>query len=640
MFNFNIVPLEVENLERICDDIVQLVRSGVINLPIFNMTLVPEGDPPVDKARELTDRFLLFQERLAKDGISGGVLLQSTIGHGYILNRQNPYQNYIGMMDELERQVCCPLDEGVQEHFYNVCKTIASAHPGFMLIDDDFRLLGRSGRGCACPLHLAEFKRLTGLDLNIAQLRELLNGTSEEDRRLAQIFDKMQCDSLVNMAKRMRQGVDEIDPSIPGGYCPCAADIRHAMPIAQAFAGQGNPTLIRINCGFYNQRGPQLFSGVMQRAAIQLAAIRENTGIVLTESDTCPQNRYSTSAASLHAHYSGSLLEVCDGAKHWISRLRGNEWKSAKAYRKILTEHQEFYRKLAGFGRSVNWFGARFALPEKPYFDYNPVESIYGETWHAQMLERLGIPMYFSKKEGGVVFMNGLQPKGFTEQELEKLLSGVLVLDSAAAKIFCEKGYEDHLGVRVKEWHLAKATGELLPEGMTSPQENLCELELLGATIDSKLFHAPYNQSMERDFIAPGCTIYRNKLGGTVIVFAGTPPSSGQLSAFGFLCENRKRQIIRLMRSTADLPLYYTGDVDMYMRGGFLPDNSMIGVLFNLGTDQLESVELFVDRKFSKVEYLTPEGSWNELSYRSVAEKEIEVDLRVETFMVQVLRFS
>ena len=124
------------------------------------------------------------------------------------------------------------------------------------------------------------------------------------------------------------------------------------------------------------------------------------------------------------------------------------------------------------------------------------------------------------------------------------------------------------------------------------------------------------------------------------MVFAGTPPSSGQLSAFGFLCENRKRQIIRLMRSTAVLPLYYTGDVDMYMRGGFLPDNSMIGVLFNLGTDQLESVELFIDRKFSKVEYLTPEGRWNELSYRSVAEKEIEVDLRVETFMVQVLRFS
>ena len=50
------------------------------------MTLVPEGDPPIDKAAELTERFRLFQKRLAQDGISAGILLQATIGHGYILN--------------------------------------------------------------------------------------------------------------------------------------------------------------------------------------------------------------------------------------------------------------------------------------------------------------------------------------------------------------------------------------------------------------------------------------------------------------------------------------------------------------------------------------------------------------------------
>ena len=640
MFNFNIVPLEVENLDRICDDIVQLVRSGVINLPLFNMTLVPEGDPPVDKARELTDRFLLFQERLAKDGIAGGVLMQSTMGHGYVLNRQNPFQKIVGTLTGSTVEICCPLDEGVKEHFYNVCKTIASARPGFILVDDDFRLLGRAGRGCSCPLHLEEFERHAGVKMTRERLCEHLNGTSEEDRRMAQIYDSVQCDSLVEMAKRMRQGIDEIDPEIPGGYCPCFPDIRHALPISKVLAGRGNPTLIRINCGYYNQHGPRLFTGVMMRAAIQLAAVRDTTGIVLTEADTCPQNRYSTGASSLHAHYSGSLLEGCDGAKHWISRLRGNEWKSAKAYRKVLTEHQGFYRKLAAFGRTAQWFGARYALPEKPHFTFNPIESVYGESWHQMMLERMGIPMYFSKKSTGVVFLNGLQVKCFSEEEIKKLLSGGLVLDSVAAKILCEKGYEDQLGVRVLEWDLPRGTGEMLPEGVTSPQENLAKLELLGATVDSKIFHAPYNQSTDRDYIAPGATIYRNKLGGTVIVFAGTPPSFGKLSAFGFLCENRKRQIIRLMGMAGELPLYYTGDVDMYMRGGILPDNSMIGVLFNLGTDQLDSVELFVDRKFESLEYLTPEGNWEKISYTQLEEKIIEVPLRLETFRPQVLRFS
>jgi hypothetical protein len=306
----------------------------------------------------------------------------------------------------------------------------------------------------------------------------------------------------------------------------------------------------------------------------------------------------------------------------------------------MLTAHQGFYRKLTELGRTVDWFGARFALPEEPYFDYNPVESVWGASWHQMMLERLGIPMYFSKKSGGAVFMNGLQPKAFSDDELKKLLSGVLVLDNEAAKIFCEKGYEDFLGVRVKEWTLAKATGEILPEGLTGAQEKLCELELLGATVDSKLYHAPFNQSNDCQMLSPGCTIYRNKLGGTVIVFAGTPPTFETLAAFGFLNENRKRQLVRLIRSTAGLPLYYTGDVDMFMRGGMLLDGSMIGVLFNLGTDQLDSFELFVEKPFEKLEYLTKEGNWEPISYSVIGDNEIEVALRLETFMVQVVRFS
>jgi len=639
MFNFNIVPLTVGDIDRICDDIVELVRSGVIDMPLFNMTLVPEGDPPVDKARVLTERFELFRDRLAPRGIRAGVLLQSTLGHGYILNAQNPFQNYIGMMDEAERQVCCPLDKGVQEHFYRVCRTIAAAHPAFMLIDDDFRLLARSGHGCACPLHMAEFERLTGLKLTIPELREHLNGTSAEDRRLAEIFDGMQCDSLVNMARVMRRGIDDEDPSIRGGYCPCSGDIRHALPIARAFAGEGNPVLIRINCGFYNQPGPRFFSGRMLSAAIQLAAVRDGADIVLTESDTCPQNRYSTCASTLHAHYSASLLEGCDGAKHWISRHRGGEWQSAMAYRKILKEHQGFYRKLEEFGKTAQWCGARFALPEKPYFDYNPVGSVWGESWHQMLLERLGIPMYFSKKTGGAVFMNGLQPKAFTDRELEQLLSGALFLDGQAAELFCQRGFGELLGVRVKPWNLPRATGELLPEGSTGAQENLRELEPAGAEADSKIYHAAFNQSSEPEIIAPGCTVFRNERGGTVTVFAGSPPGTG-LAGFGFLCENRKRQLVRLISTSAGLPAHYTGDSAVYMRAGTLPDGSFIAVLFNLSLDQLDTIELHVERPFGTLEHLTPAGDWEKAGFKVCGGGNIEVALRFETFRPQVLRLT
>ena len=125
-FNFNIVPLETENLQIICDDIEKMVKDEIITIPLFNMTLVPEGTPPADKATDLTNRFMLFQEELKKRGISGGVLLQSTLGHGYKLNEPNPFQHYIGMLDEKEADVCCPLDPGVQQHFMGVCRTMTS----------------------------------------------------------------------------------------------------------------------------------------------------------------------------------------------------------------------------------------------------------------------------------------------------------------------------------------------------------------------------------------------------------------------------------------------------------------------------------------------------------------------------------
>ena len=40
------------------------------------------------------------------------------------------------------------------------------------------------------------------------------------------------------------------------------------------------------------------------------------------------------------------------------------------------------------------------------------------------------------------------------------------------------------------------------------------------------------------------------------------------------------------------------------------------------------------------MEYLTPEGNWEKVEFSFIGEKEIEVALRLETFMPQVLRFS
>ena len=46
LYSYTIMPLFLEHLEEICQDIKMQVDSGIANCALFSMTLVPEGNPP------------------------------------------------------------------------------------------------------------------------------------------------------------------------------------------------------------------------------------------------------------------------------------------------------------------------------------------------------------------------------------------------------------------------------------------------------------------------------------------------------------------------------------------------------------------------------------------------------------------
>ena len=56
LYSYTIMPLFVEHLEEICQDIKMQVDSGIANCALFCMTLVPEGNPPADKAKILCEK--------------------------------------------------------------------------------------------------------------------------------------------------------------------------------------------------------------------------------------------------------------------------------------------------------------------------------------------------------------------------------------------------------------------------------------------------------------------------------------------------------------------------------------------------------------------------------------------------------
>jgi len=620
---YSIVPLDTvdEHLEDICQDIRLQYETGVSNMALAMMTLVPEGNPPIDKAGILCEKYDRLRSRLSEMGLECGILVQATIGHGWALDHMFPFQRYTNLTDGQEVNVVCPYDEGFRQHFKSVMATVTKHKPASIMVDDDFRLMFRPGKGCACPLHMAAFNKLAGTNMTREELYEHTKGTSEEDIRYTSLFIETQRDALLGAARAYREGVDSVDPKMPVSFCACGPAAEFADEIAHILAGEGNPVVVRLNNGSYTAAGPRWFSVIMHRAAAQAAVLEGKVDVMLAETDTCPQNRYSTAAQMVHAHFTGTILEGARGAKHWITRLHTHEPLSGKAYRKKLGKYSGFYEALAGLVPTLKWLGCRMPVSSTPGYGFGCSPSIMETNgWSSCVLERMGVPMYFSSKEGGAVFLDGPADAFMTDEEVLNLFKGPLFLAADTAMRLNERGFKEYTGVEVKPWTGRHASGEILHvNGNTcSAQHQLCELIPLSdqVTEESTVYHLADGRTQERLF--PGVTTYKNPLGGTTVVFSGTPKTQYNLiEAFSFLTESRKAQLVDLVKRVGHLPVCYPEDAEIYLRAAEAADGSLFAALFNIGMDALDEIPLTVSRPVSRVEYLAPDGTRKPCSFRT-----------------------
>ncbi len=629
MFLYSITPLDVNHVDEICQNIKEQYEAGVSNCALFSMALVPEGDPVIPKAEQMCAKYDLFREKLDAMGIPSGILAQCTIGHGYKLNSMFPFTEMVGLMDGVGKITVCPYDEGFRKHMRHTFSVLASHKPHCIMVDDDFRLTARSGRGCACRLHLDAFEKKAGIAKSREEIMAHTLGYTDEDKKYTDIFVETQIESLVECAKIMREGIDSVDPSMPGIFCCCGNAAEGAVEIATALAGKGNSVIVRINNGNYTPAGARYFTESMNRGANQITVMRGQGHVdsFLAETDTCPQNRYSTGAQSLHSHFTGTILEGADGAKHWITRMANFEPASGKAYRKILAKHKGFYETLSRLVPTLNWRGCRIPLSAVPDYGFKPTVAI--NRWATHVLERLGLPMYFSDKPSRVAFLEGDGDVRFTDQQITEMLKGTLVLDGFAAENLCKRGFANMLGVEVKPWEGRRVSGEifLTEGGKCASQVVAKEIIPLNDKVkaDSMCYHL--SGGVNKEPLFPACTVYQNELGGTAIVFCGKVHTDFHYSqAFSFLNETRKRQLIRLMNEYGDLPVYYTEDAEVYMRAADCPDGSLFCAFFNIGLDPIEQITLKADRVPNVIECLEPDGSRKDCSFEIDENGVITVD--------------
>ncbi len=612
------MPLDTEHADEICLDIKAQYESGVATCALFMMTLVPEGNPPVDKVGQLCEKYDVFRDKLSAMNLRSGILVQASIGHGWVLSEMFPFQPFVEFDTGKEEQIVCPYDKGFGEYIKNAFAVIAAHNPDEIMLDDDFRLMSyRHGDGCGCPLHLAEFNRRAGTDFTRTELWDAVHATGDDGDRFNSIMIDTQKDALISCARLMREGIDSVNPDIPGSFCCVGNNAECAAEIAGIMAGKNNPTVVRINNANYAPSGTRYFSNSFLRAAQSVSKLKGKVDLILAETDTCPQNRYSTGAMSLHTHFTGSLLEGVNGAKHWITRLCAFEPESGEAYRKLLGAYAGFYKTLSETVEELKWRGFRIPTDDTPCFDYRRDNS-GSNAWATRVLERLGLPMYFSHEPGGIACLEGEADKHFTDDELEKLLSGPVVFASDTAKSVIQRGLGEYLGVDVREWSGMQPTREILPfrSNECSVQHDCRELIPLGegTKILSTVYHSA--DKIHKQMLFPGVTAYSNSLGGTAFVFCGTPKTDfGIGDIFSFLTYSRKLQLIDMMKSVNELPVFYPGDAEMYFRAADMKDGGLFCAAFNLGFDRISKLTLCADREITEIKHLTESGEYEAVAF-------------------------
>lgn len=625
MLNLSIMPLDGEHVDEVCEDIFEQQKNGVSTHAMLTVYLSPIGNPVQKRAEYYSEIYKRYRKKLDTLGAKHGILVQSTLGHIAKPRIPHPFGTLVSLeTGEPMESTCCPLDEGFRAHIKSEMHTLATQSPSLIMIDDDVGILYRSTKGCACPRHLDEFNKRAGTSLTREELYRHTQGDSEEDKRITGIYVDLIRDSLVGAVKAMREGIDEVDPTIQGivsgiyvtTFCEFSGEI------AEAFAGKGNPRIIRMNNGMYTSPGPRNFSKQMYRAAILKENVKDKVDIFLAETDTCPQNRYSTSAQLLHAHFTGTILEGATGAKHWITRLRANEPKSGIAYRKKLAKYRGFYEKLTEYAKDLVPVGCR--IPLSTVQRYNFVKGSSGintSPWSTAVLERFGLPLYFGNTEGGAVFIDGISAKRFSDDDFKKFFGGTVILSFDAAIELINRGFTDYIGVTVHEIE-KRPSFELINGHRIALQVSLHELRPTDGSAKALSSAILESDDGERTKLFPAVSSYKNPSGGTTVTFSGTPDTEfNYYSAFSMLNESRKAQFIDFLKAGGNLPVYYPDDAEVYLRAGYLPSGEMMVAVFNLSLDALEEIPLVFERAPERIEMLNESGERVALSFTTDGER-------------------
>lgn len=526
----------------------------------------------------------------------------------------------------------CPLDPAFQARFASdVADFAAIAKPSFIITEDDFSL--SAAMGCYCDRHIREFNERYGFAFDRDTLTAMLEKRSPEALEVIRQWRELAKDSQVEFATAMRRALDEQSPEIPMGYLQPSLDDKDGdctYEIARAMAGDRHVPFSRLHGASYG--------GIVTREIPQMLFHVLHSKQHITrkflhymEADTFPHTRFFTAGCQMMAAMAVAFSYGLDGALFIDRQLldgANEETAYGKAFAKERKRFAALHRAVKGCemkGVNVRYDPLYSTLDTEPWW-----------SWWTQPIGRFGIP--YVTTDAPISFWDDRVARYATDKEITQALSKVLVLDGAAAKVLCERGFGEYLGVDVGDdvkqgmlqWDLAvreviadEFVGTLRGRNMTAPwmlapHGNGWMPKLTVTDPACRVITELYNS--ERELITPAMTKYQNSLGGTVIVMGLTLENNGSQALFNY---RRKHLLQTVLTQCCDEYCFVKEAPDVLLVENVAHDAACgfkeLLTIVNLCPDALDEVVLHLPpqlRTCNELCRMDENGSWQRVDYR------------------------
>jgi len=510
----------------------------------------------------------------------------------------------------------CPLDPAFAADYVAKICAVAQHRPAFICIEDDYTLAwgrGLDGFGaCFCERHMKAFSARYGKSLTAGEIVAAFKDQTPVNLPIRKAFADGIRDSLVQLARQVREGIDRIDPSIRTVLCqPGGADKDgdSTEAVARAFAGATRPALRPFGACYSAETTP---AGIPRTVAHAIWTVEHLPKDIecFYEADTYPHNRFYSSAAQLTSLMTGALMAGSQDFQFYCLQYLDDPLEDrgyVDAYLKLKSRFErvkrfirERHARLAGV-RQV-WKVEDLSLTRGLGYGH----GMAAMEWMSYFCAKFGLPYTTQTRGAEMAMLVDGTADALTDDEIRTLLSGGLFLDARAAEILARRGFAEHLGVEVVSGKRPPALGEeILPAAGCA-----CAGKLMNCYF---IFSAGSEGSVERfvtlkpragtetlcrytglggKILAPSVTYATNALGGRVAVMASSLPRNRTSGLYNF----RKQELLQnLFMKLADgkLPVRAVGQPGIWLLANVSDDGrEMLFMADNLSGDVRDKVDL------------------------------------------------